>query len=146
MEGNILWKGKANTDFIFSARRHDHYDHNASYIIYWLLIFHTKENNRVEHCNLRGLIVQIFAHILFQRTKVLDLNRNVYTSLTHYNFHPQSARAFICSDRKWRTWQKPCPFSSLVSHSLWAPHQQSGATLTNPPFITELPTYKQTMI
>lgn len=41
-------------DLIFSARQHDHYDNNASYIIYWMLIFHSKGNNRVELCNLGG--------------------------------------------------------------------------------------------
>ena len=41
-------------DLIFSARQYDHYDNNASYFIYWLLIFHSKGNNRVELCNLSG--------------------------------------------------------------------------------------------
>ncbi len=39
--------------------------------------------------------------------------------------------AWFCRGR--RTWQNTCPHPSLVSHSLWSLHQQSGATLTNVP-------------
>lgn len=39
--------------------------------------------------------------------------------------------AWFC--RGGRTWQNTYPHSSLVSHSLWYLHQQSGATLANVP-------------
>lgn len=153
MESNILWRGKANMDLIFSARRHDHYDNNASYIIYWLLIFHTKGNNRVELRNLSGPLVQICALCMFYRERALHLKLQlniaknaidmVDTSFPTLHFYLSiglmSVRPFIRDAGSGlvlsgcRTRQNTCPHSSLVSHSLWSLHQQSGATLTNVP-------------
>lgn len=55
--GKVISCGEenANMDFIFSSWQHDQLDNNASYIIYWLLIFLTKGNNKAELWNPSGV-------------------------------------------------------------------------------------------